>query len=223
MRPVKRSALLLVLPILFAGVGVGLARLLLPEATAEQALESTALTRPHHERGGLRVEPAAAPPSPVPRPAPVAASAQEERLQMLERRLEALSARSGDTPPPAPPRPSLEEARRQLFEQHQARLDRHSREPLDATWSHEARGSFSVDLAALTRGQSFTARSIDCRSTTCVITVEWSSYAEATGSYPLLLQHAYGMDCMRSILLPEPADPTARYQASLFLDCGNLR
>jgi len=142
---------------------------------------------------------------------------------MLERRVEELSARSEPSDALPPSRPSTEEARRQLFQQHQQQLERHAREPLDASWAREAQGSFSSDFAALTQGQSFQVRGIDCRSTTCVTTLEWPSYAEATQGYALLLQHDYGMDCARSILLPEPADPTGRYQADLFLDCENLR
>jgi hypothetical protein len=137
--------------------------------------------------------------------------------------LEELSARPEPSAPLATPRPSAEEAREQLFQQHQQQLDRHSREPVDASWAREAQGAFASDFAALTQGQSFQVRRIDCRSTTCVTTLEWPSYAEATQGYALLLQHAYDMDCVRSILLPEPADLSARYQADLFLDCGNLR
>jgi hypothetical protein len=142
---------------------------------------------------------------------------------MLERRLAELSARSEPSAPVPSPRPSREEARQQLFQQHQLQRDRHAREPLDSAWAREAQGSFATDFSALTQGQSFQVRGIDCRSTTCVTTLEWPSYAEATQGYALLLQHAYRMDCARSILLPEPADATARYQAELFLDCGNLR
>jgi hypothetical protein len=142
---------------------------------------------------------------------------------MLERRLAELSARAEPAPPPESLRLSPEETKQLLLQQHQAQLDRHSREPLDPTWAQQARSSFSADFAALTREQSFTVRRLDCRNTTCVTTLEWPSYAQATESYPLLLQHPYGMDCTRSILLPEPADPTVSYQAHLFLDCENLR
>jgi hypothetical protein len=142
---------------------------------------------------------------------------------MLEQKLEALSARSEPATPSAPPRPSREEARQQLFQQHQLRLDRHFREATDPGWAREAQGAFASDFAALTQGQPFQVRGIDCRTTTCVTTLEWPSYAEATQNYAILLQHAYGLDCVRSILLPEPADASARYQAQLFLDCANLR
>lgn len=143
---------------------------------------------------------------------------------MLERRLAELSARSEPAAPLAPPpRPSREEARQQLLAQHQQQLDRHSREPVDPSWAREAQGSFTSDFVGLAQGQPFEVRGVDCRSTTCVTTLEWPSYAEATQGYALLLQHAYRLDCARTLLLPEPADVTARYQAQLLLDCGNLR
>ncbi len=212
MRPVRRRALLFVLPLSVAVVG--LAGLLPSGDDGERPPEPTTLARE------ARWEAASTPP---PRAPPASDSAQEARLRMLERRLEELSARSEPSAPSAPPRPSREEARHQLYAQHQLQLDRHAREPLDSSWSREAQESFAADFSALTQGQPFQVRGIDCRSTTCVTTLEWPSYAEATQGHALLLQHAYRMDCARSILLPEPSDPTARYQAELFLDCGNLR
>ncbi|MBM7119200.1 hypothetical protein [Archangium primigenium] len=117
-------------------------------------------------------------------------------------------------------RPTREEARRRLLRYQQERLDQHARAPGDATWSRGARDAFGADFAALTREQPFTVRDIDCRSHTCVTTLEWPSYAEAVQGHAHLLRHPFAMDCTRSILLPEPEDPTARYQARLFLDCA---
>lgn len=217
MRLVRRRALLLVLPLLVGGVGVGLAGRLHSGEVREP------LPEPPPGLGSTREAPGVSSVSPPPRPTPAVDFAQEERLRMLERRLAELSARSEPSAPLTPPRPSREEAREQLFQRHQQQLDRHAREAIDASWAREAQGAFASDFAALTQGQSFQVRRIDCRSTTCVTTLEWPSYAEATQGYALLLQHSYGMDCARSILLPEPADLSARYQADLFLDCGNLR
>ncbi|WP_157775352.1 hypothetical protein [Melittangium boletus] len=200
-------------PLLFAGTGVGLARYL--------PLETPTASDPPRVQAPRRPQAVVPAPEPTSRPPLVTASAREERLHRLERRLEELTART--EPPPPPPRPSREEAKRQLFQQHQQQLDMHSREPVDPTWSRSARDSFGADFASLTRGQGFTLKDIDCRSHTCVTTVEWPSYAAATQGYSLLLQHSYAMDCARSILLPEPSAPQGNYQARLLLDCANLR
>jgi hypothetical protein len=118
--------------------------------------------------------------------------------------------------------PDPEEVKQALLLQQQERLDAHHRQPVDATRSSEATRAFSTDFSALTQEQPFTVRAIDCRSTSCIARVEWPSYAEAAASYQVLLQHSYGMDCMRSLLLPEPEEPARAYEASLILDCGNL-
>jgi len=200
-------------PVLFASTGIGLARYL--------PMELPTRSDPPRTQGPRKTQTVAPAPVPTPRNMPAAAATREERIQRLERRLEELSART--EPPPPPSRPSPEEARQQLFQHHQEQLDKHSREPVDPYWSRSAQDTFGADFAALVEGQTFAVRNIDCRSHTCVTTVEWPSYAAATQGYSLLLQHAYGMDCARSILLPEPADPRGSYQARLILDCANLR
>jgi hypothetical protein len=166
---------------------------------------------------------------PPPRPSPAATSLQDERIRALEQKVAELSAQASRhdekpaVPEQPPPRPSPEQVRQELLERQQAQLQAHQREPVDFVWSQAAHASFSEDFSALTRGESFRVNGLDCRTTTCVVTVEWRTYAEATAGYPELLQYGYGMDCARSILLPEPEDPDARYQASLVLDCQGRR
>jgi hypothetical protein len=145
----------------------------------------------------------------------------------MERKLAELSDRAAPRQPPEPagqpPPPTREEVKQQLLQQRQAQLEAHQREPVDFFWAKEAHTSLAADFAPLTRGDAFRVRGIDCRTTTCVATVEWPSYTKATEDYARLLQHPYGLDCARSILLPEPEDPAARYEARLVLDCQNLR
>lgn len=205
---------LLALLLVSAGVGVGFA---LRPASAEPA--PAAVTRrqqaPSTPRGAAREAP----------PRLVRDPAQEARIQALEQRVAELTSRAEAVPsaPSAPPsRPDPEELKQALLQQQQMRLDAHQRQPIHPTWSSEATRAFSTDFSALTQGQQFAVRSIDCRSTSCIARVEWPSYAEATTNYQVLLQHSYALDCTRSLLLPDPEDPERAYEASLILECGNL-
>jgi hypothetical protein len=151
---------------------------------------------------------------------------QEARLHALEQRVAELTSRStaaAPTPGSPPSRPDPDELKQMALQQQQARLDAHQRQSIDPAWSPAATHAFSTDFSTLAREQPFTVRSIDCRSTSCIAKVEWPSFAEAAASYQVLLQHAYGMDCTRSLLLSEPEDPTRAYEAPLILDCQNLR
>lgn len=207
---------LLALVLVSVGVGVGLT---LRPASAEPAPQ--VLTR--QETG---VAPST--PKQVTQETPtrlVRDPTQEARIQALEQRVAQLTARAetGPPAPTAPPsRPEPEELRQALLQQQQVRLDAHQRQSIHPVWASDATRAFSTDFSALTQGQRFTVRSIDCRSTSCIARVEWPSYAEATTGYEVLLQHSYALDCTRSLLLPDPEDPERAYEASLLLDCGNL-
>jgi hypothetical protein len=160
----------------------------------------------------------------VPQPVaiPAVTAEQEARLQALEQRMAELTSRLPAQRQP-PPTPDPEQLRQSLLRQQHARMEGHSQQPIDFAWSQQATRSFASDFSELVQGQTFTLRSIDCRSTSCVAMIEWPGYDEAVGSYQVLLHHTYGMDCARSLLLPEPEDPTRRYEAPFILDCQNIR
>ncbi len=217
MRPSRRRlvGLTLGLPCAFGVLGVMLS-LLLPGGGSPAAQEPapTSHVLPRRE--------------PPPRPPPASTSLQDERIRALEQKVAELSAQASrhdgkPAVPERPPRLDREQARQELLERQQAQLAAHQREPVDFVWSQAAHASFSADFSVLTRGESFQVKGLDCRTATCVVTVEWGNYAEASAGYPELLQYGYGMDCARSILLPEPENPDARYQASLVLDCQGRR
>ncbi|MFY0571310.1 hypothetical protein ACN28E_46805 [Archangium lansingense] len=218
MRPSRRRlvGLTLALPLAFGMMGVALSRLL-PGGDVAEA------TGPTSSRQGMAT---AAEPPPPPRPV-VVSSPQDDRIRALEQKVAELSARAAPREQPRPtrppPPPSPEEAKQRILQRQRAQLEAHQREPLDFVWAKEAHSSFAADLSSLSREAAFRVRNIDCRTTTCVVNLEWASYEEASASYPRLLQHAYGLDCTRSIVLPEPEGPNVSYQANLLLDCENLR
>ncbi|HEX8702473.1 MAG TPA: hypothetical protein VF815_26805 [Myxococcaceae bacterium] len=217
MRERRRLGGQVLLALLFVSVGMGVGLALRP-ASAEP--EPMALRR---QESGVPRQAASLPRTEAPRP--IRDPAQEARIQALEQRVAELTSRAEAAPaaPSTPPaRPAPEELRQALLQQQQMRLDAHQRQPIHPTWSSDATRAFSTDFSALTRGQPFSVRSIDCRSTSCIARVEWPSYAEAAASYAVLLQHSYSMDCTRSLLLPDPEDPERAYEASLLLECGNL-
>jgi len=217
MREPRRLWIQVLLAVLLIAVGVGVGLALSP--TSAQPAPGAGTRQPSAEPRQVPSTPREVEPRLVRDPA------QEARIQLLEQRVAELASRAEAVPPTPsapPPRPDPEELKRALLEQQLLRLDAHQRQSIHPTWSSEATRAFSADFSALTQGQPFTVRAIDCRSTSCIANVQWPSYAEAAASYQVLLHHSYAMDCMRSLLLPDPEDPERAYEASLILECGDV-
>lgn len=105
---------------------------------------------------------------------------------------------------------------RNAEEKHDALVEESLAESLDRPWATHAEASLSRDLVRL-GDSSFDVSSVACRTTSCVATLEWPSFNEATMSYNRLVTHDYEVNCTRTITLPEPEDPLAPYEAKLVI------
>jgi len=158
---------------------------------------------------------------------PARAARDSARLAAVERRL--LELESASDPSAAPsasaPVPSLnvEELQAQHRQQHDKLLARHRAEPRMAAWATEAENLLAPEFAELGEHKNFSVTKLDCRATTCAIVLAWPSFGEATTSYSALLHAPYRVNCERQILLPEPEDVAARYEATLVLSCQGNR
>lgn len=80
-----------------------------------------------------------------------------------------------------------------------------------------------ADLGEIAQTSSFELVQTECRTTSCLATMQWPTYGKAQAEWRKLLHHGYQANCSREITLPEPSDETAPYQATLVLDCEGWR
>lgn len=169
--------------------------------------------------------PAASPPPAAPTTTPAGAgnAAELARLRAMERRLAQVESRAaaspGNAPAPPPPDTDPESMRAAHMQAFQAVLQRHAHERVDARWAPTAQRSLQTDLAGLSEANHFRVVQVDCRTNLCVTTLEWPTYESATEATRNLLHQNYQLNCSRRILLPDPGDPAASYQARMVLDC----
>lgn len=209
-----RSKLTLIAPLL---LGVGAA-----------VLTTLAMHRAETRAPNLAPPPSAlhAPPFPMFTPPAEPRSAD---LAAIERRLQGLEAqeprRSGEaaTSEPEGAPPDLEEARREARRLHDELLQRHRDEPVDRGWSGQAETLLRSDLGALAEGRSYHLTSLECKTSSCVATLEWPSYATAPQEAVGVIAAPHHVNCATSVWTPPPDDPATSYRAEVFFDCSLLR
>lgn len=146
-------------------------------------------------------------------------SALQARLAELEARANAQRP-APQGPPPVPDRGGSQADHQ---DEHQETIDQHSRESIDPRWSLQANRLLEADLGEVASRDHLQLIRVDCRTTTCLATIAWQSYASALSTYGDLLHGAYRVNCGRRILLPPPEDRTRPYQAQLIFDCEGFR
>jgi len=151
-------------------------------------------------------------------------AASELRITRVERELDGLAAnvRREHAPalPPveAEPPPDMDELHDAAEQAWQAGIDRHHDEPVDSDWSSRTRAAFEEDIAAAVGGIADDIE-IECRSESCLASVRFPSFHDATGSFTSLLQYSYRSNCATSVAAPEPEDPSEPYATSLLFVC----
>jgi hypothetical protein len=153
---------------------------------------------------------------------------QRREIAALSRRLEQLedagaSAALASPPRPPPPEVDPEQHRAALLEAHERSIQRHWAEPADPAWSKPATDAVREDLQSVAGEKHFRVVDVDCRTSTCVSTVEWPDQNAAVRGYGDVLHVLYRANCARSIVLPDTADPSRPFRATLFLDCAEQR
>ncbi len=153
------------------------------------------------------------------RPPPIAGDRETaERVTALEHRLADLAPQQTDAPEDLDP----DTARAEALARWQSTLAAHDAEPVDDAWAADVTPRYARDLYDLSQSAdaSFDVLDTACKTTTCSALLEFSDYGTATEEFSQLLYYDYEQNCSKEILLPEPADPAARYRATVLFDCG---
>jgi hypothetical protein len=119
-----------------------------------------------------------------------------------------------------PPDPIVELAR--LEEDLSADLRAHARDWKDPTWAPSAESSL-INAYTSVQG-SHKVKGVDCRTTSCVIDLEWPSLSDAAGGYQRLLAEPTEPNCETKILLhPSNGAAGEPYSEKLVLNCVGAR
>ncbi|MFP2908294.1 hypothetical protein ACLESD_25230 [Pyxidicoccus sp. 3LFB2] len=164
-------------------------------------------------------------------PAAPANAADTARLRQLEQQMEQLNRRlsaeehARATPPPAPmpltpeEQAQRREAGREMFEM---KVDAWRQERVDPSWADPARHALANNMGTLLAGLPEDRRGqllgVDCRSTTCLATLEFPNFAAAKDQFPRFVEHIYDVPCGRTVMLDDVEDPAAPFQVKVFFD-----
>ena len=101
----------------------------------------------------------------------------------------------------------------------------HRQEHKDSAWSGEFEGAIGRSLSTLSSAHGFSTTAIDCRTESCVATIEWPTYADAMLQWKAVLLGTSDVPCARMLLLPDDpsgADDSARRYSHdvLFTRCA---
>jgi hypothetical protein len=145
----------------------------------------------------------------------------------LDQRLHALEVAQQEKPPtpvtdPGPAPEAVEPpSAREIEEQHEERVRAHRAEALDPGWARTTSTALAADFKR-NAGTGFNATSVDCRSTTCSVVLEWPSREQALSEWRRALMQPTRANCGRAIVVPErPASVTGPIQATLIMDCSS--
>jgi len=128
-------------------------------------------------------------------------------------------------PPEAPPAiladMDPEQARLYYENEHQRKIEEHYTEVVDKAWQRRTTPMFEHDLGIVAGEAGFEVSSVDCRSVTCVATLNWDNFEHARTTYADVLHYAYDANCAGEIILPRPADKSLNYDATVIFNCAN--
>ena len=126
-----------------------------------------------------------------------------------------------ESPPAVPRSPlDLEEAGRAIRADFARQVAAHQAQTADPRWATTATASVRQLIDSLHGSIKVSLASADCRATSCLLTLEWPSQAEARSTYEEVLHHDFPLRCARTLLLSEPAAGQTRGQAQMLLDCS---
>jgi hypothetical protein len=153
-----------------------------------------------------------------------AASVPAVDIGQIEARLAAIE-HSGAPPRRPPPSrhdralPSIEEDRAQHLMEHDGRLARHKAAQVDPSWAPRVSAAFQRDLGAIAPLGHFDVLDVDCRTDSCVATLEFVDYKTAQQNWRTLMQKPYQENCGCTVFLDEPRDGATKYQTSVVYNC----
>jgi hypothetical protein len=108
---------------------------------------------------------------------------------------------------------------------HEEAVRAHEREPYDPAWSRASSQTLQANLDALAKDRAlgFKVVDIDCRTTTCIGSLEWGSYGQAAAQWQSVLNHPYDVNCAREVTLPDPPGNGGTFVVKVVFDCETSR
>jgi len=213
----RSKAIAILFPILLGSVAGLLSSFLFSRSTSGAGKEE------HPTHIALTTDEKAVPPSAL----RLSTRHRDERLTLMEQRLEEMENRDESAPAAAPEiagAPETPEEERANDEAHFAsQLRSHEGDNRHAEWAEPMSVAVRDELASLAEQGKFNIVNVDCRASSCVATLEWVSYAEATANISLLGHHIFdlGASCAKTMFVPEPTDKDQPYRGSLlFHSCS---
>jgi hypothetical protein len=194
-----------VLPVI-AGLAAG--------AASPFLLSARPAVTPAH--GAEQVTPALSPAAAATsRPAEATHAGDEQlrrRVADLERASRERAPEETRAAPPPPDPADREEQNRKDLNAFKGHIQEHRSAPVDSGWSPAASKSLGAELSAIAPQEGAgRVQEVDCRTDSCLASIEFPSYEKARAEMPTYLQAAYSVNCMRTVMLEEPNDPAAPY------------
>jgi soluble cytochrome b562 len=165
------------------------------------------------------------------RPSDTSPTREDTRLRELERQMAELNAQRAaqeaarqDMPhvPRMPTPEEMEQRYQQGLEEFAMKLDAHTQERVDVEWARPAARALESDMGSVMESIPQEERGkllgLDCRTSTCVATVEFPTFVAAKDQFPRLVEHSYGVPCGRTVVLDKPADPLAPFKMRLLFE-----
>jgi hypothetical protein len=144
--------------------------------------------------------------------------ASAERLRKLEEDMRQLIAQrdARETPPEMP---TEEQARAEFSKLVEA----HERDAKDPDWGPTSTALLEASLRAESQRGMFSTVSVDCRTTTCVATLEWTSPEAAEQRSRWVAAAPLATNCSRQLRLSDTPGGDGARRAVLLLDCADWR
>jgi hypothetical protein len=156
------------------------------------------------------------------------------RIAVLEQNVAALAAARATPAAGAatgPVAPTSADARMLRAEQlareqtdYEALTAEHRLESRDTSWARPMEQKMRDGLQAGQRERGYRVDDVDCRQSTCVATLTFASFEDATRSMKSIVEDSSRtIGCLRRMGLAPPEDGQRSYETSLYVDCGQDR
>jgi hypothetical protein len=99
----------------------------------------------------------------------------------------------------------------------------HNAEPIDVDWGTSTSADFARELGMIQIGEA-TVIGVDCRTSTCLATLEWPDYTQARQAMHPLATGTFSHRCTRTVsMVPPDDDAVGAYRGLMVFDCSEER
>ncbi len=182
----------------------------------------------HHQPAAANGPPAASPTAAAREPATTNWSAVASpssgpltlRLGAIEQKLARMTSKDDDAPSGRPDEIARHEQSRRLLASFDERLEKHERALTDAAWSKTASASLGSAMAAIAQRNHSQGelKAVDCRTDSCLATLEFPSFDAARDGYGDFVTAFYEVNCGRTSILAPPDHPDAPYTVKVIFE-----